>query len=101
MLRLEKEDRLSVVLIKIFYHWAVICVRMSSLTGCLAAATAAAAAAAFIAPALGYIPASNTRAHGLQHTISKTGHSTHSTGDTQQHRIHARTPSQSHATNRC
>ncbi|CAH2087051.1 unnamed protein product [Euphydryas editha] len=38
------------------------------LTGCLAAATAAAAAAAFIAPALGYIPTSNTRGHRLQHT---------------------------------
>lgn len=34
-------------------------------------------------------------------TLSKTGHSTHSTKDTQQHRIHARSPSQSHATIRC
>lgn len=46
----------------------MIYVKCEGLTGCLAAATAAAAAAAFIAPALGYIPTSNTRAHRLQHT---------------------------------
>lgn len=79
----------------------MICVIVSSLTGCLAAATAAAAAAAFIAPALGYIPASNTHTHGLKNTICKTGHSTHSTLGTQSHKIHARTQSQSHATIRC
>lgn len=47
-------------------------------TGCLAAATAAAAAAAFIAPALGYIPTSNTRAHRPEHKRNP-GHSTHNT----------------------